>query len=51
MSKPRFQTTRGLFSLLSVLAFLAIPLTACNTLEGAGEDIEQGGEEIQEATN
>lgn len=35
------------FSLL--LMFTAGALGGCNTLEGAGEDIEQGGEEIQEA--
>lgn len=51
MRKPQFLSARGLFSLLSVLALLTLPLTACNTLEGAGEDIERGGEEIQEAAD
>jgi entericidin A len=35
-----------LFTLLS--AALAGSLTACNTMEGAGKDIEEVGEEIQE---
>jgi len=28
--------------------FLAGLLTGCNTMEGAGEDLERGGEKIQE---
>jgi entericidin A len=28
--------------------FFAGLLTACNTMEGAGEDLERGGEKIQE---
>jgi predicted small secreted protein len=34
------------YALLS--AVLAGSLTACNTMEGAGKDIEEAGEEIQE---
>jgi predicted small secreted protein len=34
------------FALLS--AVLAASLTGCNTVEGAGKDIEEAGEEIQE---
>ncbi|WP_119300853.1 entericidin A/B family lipoprotein [Dongia deserti] len=30
--------------LLAGLVFLAVPLTACNTIEGAGEDVENVGE-------
>ncbi|MDA8587038.1 entericidin A/B family lipoprotein [Rhodobacteraceae bacterium] len=33
----------------TVLALTA--LTACNTIEGAGEDIEEGGEAIQGAAS
>lgn len=33
--------------LLSALSVFAI--TACNTLEGAGRDIQRGGEEIEDA--
>ena len=38
--------------LVLILAVVAagFALTACNTLEGAGEDIENTGEELQEAT-
>lgn len=35
-----------LFVLLAMLVGLAV--TACNTVEGAGEDIESVGEEIQD---
>jgi predicted small secreted protein len=30
------------------LAVLALALTGCNTIAGAGEDIEEGGEAIEE---
>lgn len=30
------------------LASLAIALSACNTMHGAGKDIERGGEKIQQ---
>ncbi|GIW74287.1 MAG: hypothetical protein KatS3mg103_0809 [Phycisphaerales bacterium] len=36
-------------ALVGVLAGLAIAAAACNTMEGAGEDIEAGGEAIQDA--
>ncbi|GHC15369.1 entericidin A/B family lipoprotein [Aidingimonas halophila] len=35
------------FALLMVTSVLA----GCNTMEGAGEDIERGGEEIQESAD
>lgn len=34
-----------------LIASLAGGLTACNTIEGAGKDIEKAGEEIQEEAN
>jgi predicted small secreted protein len=34
--------------LLAVLSFGAIPLTACNTVQGAGKDVEKAGSKIQE---
>ncbi|MCI0510912.1 putative small secreted protein [Chromohalobacter marismortui] len=37
------------FSLL--LMFTAGAISGCNTLEGVGEDIEEGGEEVQEAVD
>lgn len=32
------------------VAIVAFLLTACNTIEGVGEDIERGGEHIQDAS-
>jgi predicted small secreted protein len=31
--------------------FMAGLLAGCNTMEGAGEDLERGGEKIQEKAN
>ena len=33
---------------LIALAWMLGSLTACNTVEGAGKDLEEAGEEIQE---
>ena len=33
------------------LLFTGISLSACNTFHGIGEDIEQGGEAIQNTSN
>jgi entericidin B len=38
----------SLIAFVSLLGF-AMFTTGCNTMEGAGRDIERGGEEIQEA--
>jgi entericidin B len=35
----------------SFLAVSVASLSACNTVEGAGKDIEEAGEEIQEEAN
>jgi predicted small secreted protein len=42
---------KRLLSLGFLMAALAGSLTACNTVEGAGKDIEEAGEEIQEEAN
>jgi predicted small secreted protein len=34
--------------LLAALSFSSISLTACNTVQGAGKDIEKGGQKVQE---
>jgi predicted small secreted protein len=34
-----------------LIASLAGALSACNTVEGAGKDLEKAGEEIQEEAN
>jgi predicted small secreted protein len=39
---------KKIVSVLSLLAF-AFGLSACNTMKGAGQDIERGGEKIQGA--
>ena len=39
-----------LLSTLLVLAY-ATMLTACNTMEGAGQDIQKGGEKIENAAD
>ncbi|MGI6456581.1 MAG: entericidin A/B family lipoprotein [bacterium] len=35
--------------LVLVAAFLVLGSTSCNTLRGAGEDVEQAGEAVQDA--
>lgn len=37
---------KQLYALLTLVA--AVVLSGCNTLEGAGKDIERGGEKLQE---
>ena len=37
-----------LFAMFAMGAFNAFALSACNTMRGAGEDIEASGEMIQE---
>jgi entericidin B len=34
--------------LLCFATFAAFSLTACNTIQGAGRDVERGGQKIQE---
>lgn len=36
------------FSII-LTALAAISLSACNTIQGAGKDIERGGEKVQDA--
>ena len=38
-------------AIAALLAFSAATLSACNTVEGAGKDIEKAGEEIQDEAN
>ncbi len=39
--------------ILSLLAFFSVlvAMTACNTVDGLGEDIESAGESMQDASN
>ena len=34
--------------LLAALSFASISLTACNTVQGAGKDVEKAGQKVQE---
>lgn len=38
---------KALFALLSMIA--VVVLSGCNTVEGAGKDIERGGEKLQDS--
>jgi entericidin A len=44
-------TVKRILALGFLIATLAGSLTACNTVEGAGKDIQKAGEEIQEEAN
>jgi predicted small secreted protein len=37
-----------LMLVLVALTIGAVPLTGCNTVQGAGKDIQKGGEKVQE---
>lgn len=39
------------FIVLLLLAGFALGLSACNTMEGVGQDIERGGEKLEEEAN
>ena len=41
--------TRGLF--LLALMVCTVGLSACNTMEGAGKDMERGGEKLQDSAD
>lgn len=40
--------TRKLVLLLATLVFGSISLSACNTIQGAGKDVEKAGAKVQE---
>jgi len=40
-----------MFRTLMALALLALFTAGCNTMAGAGRDIERGGEKIEDAAN
>ncbi|WP_417486629.1 entericidin A/B family lipoprotein [Maricaulis sp.] len=35
----------------AVIALVGISLAGCNTIRGAGQDIERAGEAVQDSTN
>lgn len=58
--KPSFQSTpsspasirvRRTAVLVAAATLAAFSFVACNTVDGAGKDIEKGGEAIQKAAN
>ena len=36
---------------ISIYLLMMLAISACNTMEGAGEDVEEAGDEIEDATN
>ncbi len=38
------------FLTLSILALIGLSMTACETVEGAGRDMEHAGESVQDAS-
>jgi predicted small secreted protein len=40
--------TKKLVMLLAALLCGSVPLTACNTIQGAGRDVERAGEKLQQ---
>ncbi len=43
------KTAAQKIALLSLLAVLAMPLAACNTMEGLGEDTQAAGNALEDA--
>lgn len=43
--------SRYRFLMLFLLAATSLGLSACNTMEGAGRDIESAGESVQDAAD
>lgn len=41
----------GKFLVLMLLAISSVGLLACNTVDGAGQDIESAGEAVQDAAH
>lgn len=41
---------KKIISAMCILA-MAIGLTACNTVQGFGKDVERGGEKVQDSAN
>lgn len=42
---------QGRWTVLATLVLSAWLVSACNTIEGAGQDIQRAGEEIEEAAD
>lgn len=46
-----FSTNPFKFLILAALMLAPMMLTACNTMEGAGKDIQAGGENLEDAAH
>ncbi len=42
---------RKLAALMAVAFAFAIPLAGCNTMKGAGQDIEKGGQKVENSAD
>ncbi len=40
-----------MLKIVAALLIASFALTACNTMEGAGEDIQRGGEKLENAAD
>jgi predicted small secreted protein len=40
---------KKLAALITVAFAFAVPLAGCNTMQGAGQDIQKGGEKLEDA--
>lgn len=45
------QINKSLSKMLLAALLAAFALSACNTIEGAGRDVEKAGEEVQDAAD
>jgi predicted small secreted protein len=45
------EALRGGIKALVLLAILGLSAMACNTMEGAGKDIQEAGDEIEDAAD
>ena len=41
----------SLLAVLAVLTAIGVSIVGCNTIRGAGKDIQRGGQAIQDAAN
>jgi predicted small secreted protein len=50
---PTMRSLRTSLTRVALIAFAvgSLALTACNTMDGAGKDIEKAGEKIQDAAD
>ena len=44
-------TLKQIYLMFLILAALVLPLAGCNTMEGAGKDIQDAGEAVEDAAD